>query len=99
MAPGERMKTGKEHYVPLSPRAVEMLAKLPRVSDTYLFVGRGDHPPHQHTLVRLMRTMGRPEVAHGFRASFKTWAEEMTQYPPHVIEMALAHQVGSAVER
>jgi integrase len=38
-------------------------------------------------------------TAHGFRASFKTWAEEATQYPPHIIEQALAHAVGSAVER
>jgi integrase len=97
--PGERMKNGKTHCVPLSPRAFELLANLPRVSDTYLFIGRGDWPPHQHTLVRLMRGMGRSEVAHGFRASFKTWAEEATQYPPHVIEMCLAHVVGGAVER
>jgi integrase len=95
---GERMKNGKEHCVPLSPRAVELLGCLPHVGG-YLFVGRGDGPPHQHTLVRLMRSMGRPEVAHGFRASFKTWAEEMTECPPHVIEMALAHVVGGAVER
>src|SRR5262245_29983802 len=53
--PGERMKNGKEHCIPLSPRADELLSGLPRVSDTYVFVGRGDHPPHQHTLVRLMR--------------------------------------------
>jgi len=31
--------------------------------------------------------MGRPEGAHGFRTSFRTWAEEATQYPPHVLEM------------
>jgi len=42
--PGERMKNGKEHRVPLSARAVELLANLPRVSDTYVFVGRGDWP-------------------------------------------------------
>ena len=97
--PGERMKNGKEHCVPLSPRAIELLADLPRVSDTFLFVGRRDLPPDQNTLVRVMRRMGRSEVAHGFRASFKTWAEETTQYPPHVIEMCLAHVVGGAVER
>ena len=97
--PGERMRNGKEHCVPLSPRGVELLANLPRASDTYLFVGRRDFPPDQNTLVRVMRSMGRPEVAHGFRASFKTWAEERTQYPPHIIEMCLAHVVGGAVER
>jgi integrase len=78
--PGERMKNRKEHRVPLSARAFELLADLPRVSDTYVFVGRGDWPPHQHTLVRVMRNMGRPEVAHGFRTSFRTWAEEATRY-------------------
>jgi integrase len=97
--PGERMKNGKEHCVPLSPRAAGLLANLPRASDTYLFVGRRDFPPDQNTLVRVMRSMDRSEVAHGFRASFKTWAEEMTQYPPHLIEMCLAHVVGGAVER
>ena len=37
-------------------------------------------------------------VVHGFRASFKTWAEETTNYPNAVIEMALSHKVGNAVE-
>ena len=97
--PPERMKAHREHRIPLSLRAVELLANLPRVG-AYVFVGRGDGPPHRRALLTVLHRMGRPGLsAHGFRASFRTWAEEATQYPPHIIEQALAHQVGSAVER
>jgi integrase len=97
--PPERMKAPREHRIPLSPRTVELLASLPRLGE-YLFVGRGDAPLYRHSFVRFLRGLVPSKLtAHGFRASFKTWAEETTQYPPHIIEMALAHTVGSAVER
>src|SRR5262245_21417511 len=97
--PAERMKGHREHRVPLSHGATALLASLPRVGE-YVFAGRGDGHPVVSTLVRLLRRMGHAGLtAHGFRASFRTWAEEATQYPPHVIEQALAHSVGGAVER
>jgi integrase len=97
--PPERMKAHKEHRIPLSRRAVMLLATLPRVGE-YLFIGRGDGPPYRRAFVRFLRSLVPSKLtAHGFRASFKTWAEETTQFPPHIIEQALAHQVGSAVER
>ena len=97
--PGERMKAGREHRVPLAPCAVKLLTGLPRVGE-YVFVGRGDGPPHRTALLRVLGSMGHAGLsAHGFRTSFRTWAEEATQYPPHVVEMALAHQIPSAVER
>jgi integrase len=97
--PPERMKGHREHRVPLSPCAVELLANLPRVGE-HVFVGQGDARPSAPILLRVLRGMGYAKLtAHGFRASFRTWAEETTQYPPHIIEMALAHTVGSAVER
>src|SRR5262245_26044035 len=97
--PPERMKGHREHRVPLSHCAVELLAKLPRVGG-HVFVGQGDARPSATMLVRVLRGMGYDKLtAHGFRASFRTWAEETTQYPPHIIEQALAHTVGSAVER
>ena len=97
--PGERMKSGREHRVPLAARTVELLANLPRVGE-YLFVGRGDGPPHRTALLAVLQRMGLAGLsAHGFRATFRTWAEEVTQYPPHVIEQALAHQIGNAVTR
>ena len=43
--------------------------------------------------------MGRPDITvHGFRSSFRDWAAETTAHPNHVVEMALAHAVGNAVE-
>jgi integrase len=97
--PGTRMKNGQQHEVPLSPRAVELLTNLPHCGE-HLFVGRGDGPPHPRLLASTLQRMGHAGLtAHGFRASFKTWAEETTQYPPHIIEMCLAHVVGGTVER
>jgi integrase len=96
--PPERMKGHREHRIPLSPRAVKLLANLPRVGE-YVFVGRGDGPPHRTALLLLLHRMGRVETAHGFRAAFKTWVEETTQYPPHIIEMCLAHSIGNAVHK
>src|SRR5262245_17631825 len=97
--PSEKMKGGREHRVPLAPRAVELLANLPRVGEN-VFVGRGDGPPHRTALLMLLRRMGITEAsAHGFRSSFRDWATECTQCPNHVVEMALAHQIPSAVER
>jgi integrase len=97
--PPERMKGHREHRIPLSPRAVAILASLPRIGE-HVFVGRGDGPPHPRLLADLLRRMGYAKLtAHGFRSSFRTWAAEATQYPDIVVEQALAHQVGSAVER
>jgi integrase len=42
---------------------------------------------------------GRPITAHGFRATFKTWAEEVATFPHAVIEHAMGHKVGGKVER
>jgi len=93
------MKNGQQHEVPLSARAVELLSNLPRCGE-YLFIGRGDGPSHPRLLASTLQRMGHAGLtAHGFRASFKTWAEETTQYPPHIIEMCLAHVVGGTVER
>jgi integrase len=97
--PAERMKGHKEHRTPLSRAAIELLANLPQAGE-HVFIGRGDARPSAHMLVRVLRRMGYDKLtAHGFRSAFRDWAAERTQYPNHVIEMALAHTVGGAVER
>jgi integrase len=96
--PAERTKRNREHRVPLSRRAVELLGALPRVGE-FVFVGRGDDKPDRLTLLRVLARMGAKVTVHGFRSSFKDWASEATQYPDIVVEQALAHQVGGAVER
>jgi integrase len=95
--PGERMKSGKPHRVPLSDAVVRLLGKLPRTNE-HVFANRNGSKLHSMTMMRLLRVMGRPETAHGFRSSFRDWAAEQTSYPNHVVEQALAHAIGSGVE-
>jgi len=56
-------------------------------------------PLTDSTLSKLLREVGVTAVPHGFRAAFRTWASEKTNAPHHVMELALAHSVGSQVER
>ena len=95
--PASRMKGGREHRVPLSAHAVELLKALPRTSE-YVFSGARGQIANNGPR-KLLRRMGRSDITvHGFRSSFRDWAAETTHYPNHVVEMALAHVVGSAVE-
>jgi integrase len=96
--PHQRMKSGRVHRVPLCERAVELLTNLPRVGD-YLFPGRFAATPNPNILLFLLHRMGHSVTAHGFRASFRTWASEQTAFPRELIEVALAHVVGDATEQ
>jgi integrase len=99
--PANRIKGGREHRVPLSDRALELLQALPREEDNpFLFIGaKAGAPLPTLAMIKLLGRMGRSETVHGFRSTFRDWAAERTNYPNHVVEMALAHVVGSAVER
>lgn len=96
--PGERMKAGREHRVPLSPRALAVLERvhaLRHADDGFVFPGaRRGKPLSNMSLLMLLRRMGKNEVTpHGFRSSFRGWAAERTNFPAEVAEMALAHTV------
>lgn len=102
--PASRMKAGDEHRVPLCDRALEILRDMEAQrcdGDDFVFPGGvANQPPSSMALEALMRRMGaKPATVHGFRSSFRDWAGECTGFPREVIEQALAHQVGSAVER
>jgi integrase len=102
IVPASRMKSGKEHRVPLSDAAmavVETMAEC-RQGD-HLFPGRHRGKSiHDRTLLDVLKAMGRAGVSvHGFRSSFRDWAAERTSFPAEIAEMALAHRVGSAVEQ
>jgi len=104
--PDTKMKSGRSHRVPLSGAAVELLTALPaspgreaRGCD-FVFPGAVTGTKAQaDTLARLVKRMGHAVTAHGFRASFKTWASERTNYPREIIEAALAHVIGDAAEQ
>jgi integrase len=101
--PSDRMKAGREHRVPLCARAVELLEEMATLQDGsgLVFLGmRRGVPLSDMTLTAVLRRMGRADItAHGFRSTFRDWAAEATAHPNHVVEMALAHQIGSEVER
>lgn len=100
--PGDRMKGGKEHRVPLSGRALEIIkAMKARAINGYVFPGRGDHRLiSDMTLAKALKSAGGGAfTVHGFRSTFRDWVADETTFQREVAEAALAHAVGDAVER
>lgn len=103
--PAERMKSHREHRVPLSDGALAVLADVRPLSggEGLIFPSpvRHGRPMSDMTLTKLLRDNGLAGRAtmHGFRSAFRDWASEQTSAPHAVMELALAHNVGSAVER
>jgi integrase len=97
--PLDRMKAGREHRVPLSDQAYEVLEQLPRMSE-WVFPGRKAKTGLSNmSLLQTLRRVDKGDVTtHGFRSSFRDWAAEQTAFPREVIESALAHTIGSQVE-
>ena len=106
-------KHRKEAFrVPLSARAIEILRELEaaRIS-RYVFPGSSGKPLSNMAMLVLLKRMnsgetkwldptcGKPVVPHGFRATFRTWCEEVARFPHAVVEEAMGHVVGTAVER
>ena len=99
--PAERMKSARPHRVPLSTRAVEVLTEAwdYRDSSGLVFPSHTGKALSNMTLSKLVKELRIPAVPHGFRASFRTWAEEATDTPRAVMEAALAHRLGDAAEQ
>lgn len=101
--PKERMKAGREHRVPLTPRAVEILTELSELStgpNAYVFPGQKEgRPLSVMAMDMILRRMKVNFTVHGFRSSFRDWAGEETAFPREVAEAALAHVVGDQTER
>ena len=99
--PAERMKANREHRVPLSKRALEVLAAAAELSDGsgLVFPGlRPGRPLSENTHAKLLRELGFDAVTHGFRSSFRDYAAEQTHTPHAVMEAALAHVVRNKAE-
>ena len=98
--PAERMKAGRAHRVPLSPRALEVLdeaRRLPPGAGT-VFPSPTGRTQRHHYMARLLRELEIDAVPHGFRSSFRDWAAECTDAPREVCELALAHVNSDRVE-
>jgi integrase len=110
--PATRTKAGREHRVPLSDAALELLKALPRKNGSDLvFAAPKGGPLSDMALTQCIRRLnqaaekpwtdprsGREVVPHGFRSTFRDWAAERTSYPNEVAEMALAHAIDNKVE-
>jgi integrase len=113
--PAGRMKAGRAHRVPLTPEAVALLKSLPRTESPYVFHAQRGGMLSDMTLSAVMRRMQeaevkakragfldptskRPAVPHGLRSTFRQWAAERG-FPRDMAELALAHHVGTEVER
>lgn len=99
--PASRMKMKRDHRVPLSPEAVAIIESVQGFDDDLIFPGqRAGKPMTDVSLSKVIRRVGVGNATvHGFRSTFRDWAAERTSFPREVAEHALAHSVGSAVER
>jgi integrase len=100
--PAGRMKASEEHVVPLNEVAISVLQAVRDEgleARDVVFPGPSGGSLSDMTLSAVLKRMGREVTVHGMRSSFRDWAGDTTNYPRDVVEMALAHAVGSATER
>ena len=101
--PGDRMKAGKEHRVPLHDDAIAVLEDMAKMMGTapdgYIFPGRDPGKPlSNRALLIVLERLGRADLTvHGFRSSFRDWAAETGQ-PNDIAEAAIAHTLGSKTQ-
>lgn len=98
--PAQRMKSSKEHRVPLSGRAIEVLEAAKALDDGtgLVFPSTTGRPLSDMTLSKLVKELGYDVDVHGFRTSFKMWCQERTNTPREVSEAALAHTIQNKAE-
>ena len=102
--PAERMKAGREHRVPLSSRAVEILKVMKAAQQNdFLFPGHSiQKNPHLSTgaFLAVFRrlTKFKSYTPHGLRSCFRDWASECTQFQNETLELALAHTIKNKAE-
>ena len=97
--PPTRMKRSRPHRVPLSAEALKLIERLPRTGE-FLFTVNGSGQPIVAMCLRkaLFRHGGEGITVHGGRSAFRTWADEHTNYPRELKEVALAHAIGNQTE-
>jgi integrase len=99
--PAERMKSGREHRVPLSEAAIAVIEAMKTIRHSkFVFPGgRVGRPLSNMAMLLLLCRMARGDLTtNGFRSCFADWCAERTNFPSELREMALAHVVSSKVE-
>ena len=100
IVPADRMKAGREHRVPLSAAAIDLLSELPRFQGyDLIFPGTRMQPLSDMSLSAVLKRMGKKNITvHGFRSTFRDWAAEHTGHGSDIVEMALAHRIANKTE-
>ncbi len=103
--PAARMKGGREHRVPLNGPSLALLDHLAPLrlshepTELVFPSAQQTRPLSNMAMTAVLRRMGRGDLTvHGCRSTFRDWAAETTAYPAEVVEVALAHTVGTKVE-
>jgi integrase len=99
--PGEHMKAGREHRVPLSTRAAAILQEMQKLrTGDFVFPGRSKGTGlSANVLLTKLRRLKCSHTTHGFRSTFRDWVDDSTNFRGEVAELALAHTVGDETER
>ena len=97
--PGERMKAGRGHRVPLAPPVLKLIGGLDGAESGFLFEARPGKPISENTMLSVLKRLERTDITvHGFRSTFRNWCAEQTAFPREVAEAALAHVNKDRVE-
>ena len=96
------MKAGREHRIPLSPRAIAILRRLEKMkAGEFVFPGQARNKPLSNMamemILRRMEVQG--ATVHGFRSSFRDWAGNVSNFPREITETAIAHVIGDKTEQ
>jgi integrase len=100
--PAIRMKAGREHRVPLSPRTAGILRHLEQMKGgDFVFPGQTRGKPLSNMAMEMLlrRMKVNDATVHGFRSSFRDWAGNVSNFPRELIETALAHVIGDKAEQ
>jgi integrase len=95
------MKAGREHRVPLSAAATDIIRQMhDRSVSEYVFPSsKFDRPLTDMAMSMCLRGLVDGVTVHGFRSTFRDWVGEETEFPREIAEAAIAHNVGDATER
>lgn len=96
--PSGRMKAKKEHIVPLSKAAVDVLKQVHPLGGEFVFQTKSGKPLSNMAMLAMLKGMHEEYTVHGFRSSFRDWASEITDHSWQVCEMALAHTISNEAE-
>ena len=98
--PAERMKSRREHRVPLCDRALAILNEMKLYRrNGFVFPSERRENLGESPMRELLKRLGYKATIHGMRSTFRDWAGEQTNFAREVCEAALAHAIGNKVEQ